>query len=198
MLLTEPVQLALVVAVPTFVAPIVLLVANRWLDRGDKKRQYEREDEVKRQVELVAQKAAERDRSATQDAAEIKLQVKAVHTLVNSDKTALIEFNLASLQGQLAALMRLEVLGRKLVPSLEPTPEEVAAANNLRDKIQELKVTLQGRYEQTELAKLQVEQGHATIAADNRQAAATEKVASETKRIADVAEGKPNEPKPAK
>lgn len=190
--ITEPVQLALVVAVPTFVAPIILLFANRMLDRGDRRRQYEREDEVRRQVEIVAEKTAARDRVAVADSNEIKAQVRAVHTLVNSDKTAQMEANLAALEGQLAALLRLEVVGKRLNPPVDATEEERMLINSLRTRCDSMRLTLVKREEQTKLAEAQIKRAEmqTTSAGDQRTADATERVAYETKRVADAAEKK--------
>jgi hypothetical protein len=156
MLLTEPVQLALVVGIPTFAAPIIILVVTRLLDRGDKKRAQEREDAVRKQVEEAARLLRISTDAAEKNAKEIKVQVKAVHTLVNSDKTVAIETNLTALEGQLAALIRLEKVGFRLNPPIEATIDELATVEKIRAQCVQLRSELADRAKQAKIVEDQL------------------------------------------
>jgi len=159
-MITEPVQLALVVGVPTFAAPIIILVVTRLLDRGDKKRAQDREDAVKRQVEEAARLLRIATEAQAKHALEIRTEVRAVHTLVNSDKTQGMEVNLAAIEGQLAALLRLERLGLSIVPPISATTDELATIEMLRGKTAQLRAAIATRAEQAK--QLEAEKNEAT------------------------------------
>lgn len=178
------------------------LVAQRVEDAA--RLQTKRQDEVRKQVEDVATQAREAAKllristaAAERNTQDIKIDVKAVHTLVNSDKTERMKRELIALEGQLRALRMLEHLGMKLTPPVEQSVDDRVVVETLTKEIKQLEVSLKDRAENLKVVEEQMAQaltlGTATEAREvdnDRTAAATERVAEATERVALATETK--------
>lgn len=121
------VVVALIVAVAAMVGPLLLARQNGERADAKERRDNERSDLIAARVSEVARVAAESGES-------IGGQLRQIHTLVNSDMTAMMEALFVSLKAQLS------------LTSVEEEREE------LRGRVAELNARLADRLAQTEIA----------------------------------------------
>lgn len=193
-MLSETVILALIVAVPASLSPLVL----RWWDsksiadakekeaeerRTDKEQDWARQDAVADKLiasnaKVAASAKASSDIIAASAAlteeklAELKVGQDQVHTLVNSNLTAAMEAQLEALEGKLIVQVQMHEYKKEAGKKLEP--EAIASMEETTRKIADLKKSLEERAIQTKIADKKVEEaggkgdnGKLTIVADS-------------------------------
>lgn len=164
------IYLALIVAVPAIISPIIM----SWLTH--RHRRQERADDYARQ-DLVAQRVAnmaQEQRIAATRAANVaseqravaevatasrdrqETQLKQIHALVNSAMTAAIEEKLALAKRGLVLLLEIVNLRQQL--QVKPTEEALAEIAAAKAQIADLELVLADRSRQAELARAQAEE----------------------------------------
>ncbi len=165
---TEGVWLALIVAVPAFLAPIIATWITARINREIRDQSWAREDIVAAKAALVAEQAAKAAKlladaqkaaaAKAAEAAELLLaanervanttavtngKLDVIHLLVNSNMTAAMQSEHDAVVRELA-MMR-EVIGLKHAAGHEPSIEALAAIEATEAKITELKIVLSER-----------------------------------------------------
>jgi hypothetical protein len=112
-------------------------------------------EQAAKAAKLLVESNARVADAAEAAAVDTKVQLTAIHTLVNSGKTESMESELTALQGQLLALQQLGRLGLRMSPKIQQTVEELAAVELIQGKVKQLEKTLKERAEQTKLANQQ-------------------------------------------
>jgi hypothetical protein len=177
----EAVWIALIVAVPALLGPILVARTTNKQRRLDKIEDWAREDAVAAKAVLVAEQAAEAARllrvrtdevaSKAEEAAALLLEanervakqtsevakvttgkLNQIHELVNSNMTIAIEDQLLANEQLLVVLVELAQLRGS-----DAAPETTAAIIAAKGKIRELQSRLTDRAEATKLADAQVE-----------------------------------------
>lgn len=157
--LSDVVIVALVVGVTGVITPALLAYLAGRQRRDDKREDWARQDAVAEQVADAAAKAAiaaelllaANERVAESATASLdKLEV--IHTLVNSNMTAVLQGELTAVEAQRATLI--EVIELKRAGGI-PVDEPVAALEALDARLAELRAVLTDRMEQTRVANLQ-------------------------------------------
>jgi len=146
----ENVWLALIVAIPAMLSPVIMSwLTNRQMRLG-KAEDYARQDAVAAKVDAAAAKAAEAAKlllaanervAATTVITNGKLDV--IHTLVNSSLTTAVQDSLDARRISLALM--LEIVELKKVAGKQPTRESLAAISSVKAKIAELETLLADR-----------------------------------------------------
>lgn len=137
------ITVALIVAIPAFLSPLILAwLTNRNL-RFAKAQDYKRQDDVAAQAASAARLllAANERVAASTRITNGKLDV--IHALVNSNMTAVIGAELAARRENLVLL--LEVVAIKRAAGHEPTDEAISTIEVAKSKIAELETTLADR-----------------------------------------------------
>ncbi len=136
----ESIWIALIVSV---IAPVIAGLVTSFNNRTDKKAQWARDD-------LVAAKAAEAAKlllaanervAATAKVTNNKLDM--IHTLVNSNMTAVMQAEYEATKRELILLLHVVELNRKV--GNEPTTEGLVEIESTRKKISELHTALNDR-----------------------------------------------------
>lgn len=164
----ENVYLALIVAIPALLSPLLLAWLTNWNARKDRKQDWQRQDEVASRAaeasrKLLASQEAARaaldinTRSADLSRREIYSQLTALHTLGNSHTTALIRAELDSTRRELAALR--EIMAIKIGAGHKPSVEALAVIETAERRIAELETLMAERKLTDELAMAQIEEG---------------------------------------
>jgi hypothetical protein len=124
--MTDAVWVAMIVAVPTTIAPVLLRITD------SKARQLEKEQDYARQ-DAVAAKAAEAAMLLKENQAVVREQgerlggkLDEIHAFVNSDMTAQKRMNLALL---------VEIVALHRAAGEEPSPATIAAISDLEKEI---------------------------------------------------------------
>lgn len=197
------------VAVATVVSPIIVVQQTNKSRRSDKEQEWARLDAVAEKAEVTAKKVAAKVEEAADllrknnklvadSVVETQGQLKQIHTLVNSDKDALLQSNLAALIAQQVALREIITLKRSL--NQESDPETAVSMQTVSIRIEEIKAIIADRAKQAELAKQQARQKPASSATtdgktpipvvDEHVAGILERSAAALERTADAAEEK--------
>lgn len=141
-MISEAVQLALIVAIPAILSPLILA----WLTNRNtmklKEQDYLRQDAVA-QAALDAAAKLEKKLAATSTETNKKLDV--IHTLVNSSMTAAMQTALDSLKTQIP--MMLEIIDLKKKAGLEPSVDALASVKSIREQITKLEADIAARIE---------------------------------------------------
>lgn len=164
----ENIYLALIVAVPAFLAPILSAWFAARNARIDRALDWARQDAVAERAAaasramLISQNAAiaaqeESTRVNAITFQETKAQLDALHTLGNSSKTAATRAELTSTQRELVALR--EIMEIKRAAGQEPSAEVMAVIEVAERRIAELEKELDDRKVTDDLATAQVEEG---------------------------------------
>ena len=132
------VQIALIVATFGFAGPVALSAATHLLQRREKLQDYARQDEVAARVNEVAETAASGLKTTIS-------KIDSIHTLVNSQMTALMESELAVTQ-RLLPVVR-ELMGLKAAAGHHPSPEALGEISAIESKIAELKAKISDRFD---------------------------------------------------
>lgn len=114
-------------------------------------------DDLKNRQTEVNEGLTEVARVAKEGQDGVNVQLKQIHTLVNSNLTAAMRGELTAVQSNLLALRKLE----GLTPS--STPEELGAIKSLETREKELSDTLAERMEQQRIIDQMATEGMATI-----------------------------------
>lgn len=178
----ESVYLALIVAIPALLSPLLLSWLNNRNTRKDRELDWARQDQVaERAAEASRKLLARQDAAAaaleasTRDASlarrETNAQLVALHTLGNSHTTALIRAELDSTRRELVALR--EIVALKIASGSKPGVESLAVIETAERRISELETLMADRKRTDELAMAQIEEGQSA----GRVAAAAERAA---------------------
>lgn len=164
----EAVWLALIVAVPAAVVPVVTMVLTRRQNRKDKQADWARQDEVAKQaaeaarllldrqeatarkVALVAVTAAETATAVEEHGAAQDRQLERIHVLVNSQATAQIESELNITRQNLALTKRIAAMRAEAGDTA--TEDEAIVA--IEARVAELEAVLADRERQTHVADM--------------------------------------------
>lgn len=147
MAVSDTVILALIVAVPAMLSPLLLAVLTNRNQRRVKLDDYARQDVV------AARLIASNDEIATTakaTAEKLGGQLQQIHTLVNSNLTAEMQARLEATRGQLVLMT--EVIDLKRVAGHEPTEDASILLGKTKSTIAELEATLADRLKQTTVA----------------------------------------------
>ncbi len=162
------VYLALIVAIPATVSPILMAWVVAKQRRADKQEDWRREDQVAARALTVAAELSVTQEKAAVKAAEVarllldtneqvaatakvtnnKLDV--IHTLVNSNMTSALQDQLIAIKSNL--IMAEEVIALKKAQGQSSTEESLNLILGLKIKISELEAQLNDRLEQTKKA----------------------------------------------
>lgn len=168
----------IVALVVSLIAPLILLIGSSLIRMSVRKKDYERQDKVaakalsvatratskatETQTQLAAQ-AAEAvgllmafNERALQQYDEANRKLDGIHTLVNTDYTALMEKQLIALKAQRVLLRRF--LARDLRDGIESTFEDQQTLQHLDIEIDELSKDLEVRAKQIVFAEKQMAQ----------------------------------------
>lgn len=157
-MVNDTIWLALIVAVPAMLSPLLLSLLTNRNRRLEKQEDYARQDEVARQASEAASKAAEKTEDVARQLRFTNQQVAdnakttigkldVIHALVNSNMTSAMQSEFDATTRELA-LMR-EVVELKKVAGHGPTVEVLAAIETTTRKISELHAALADRMKQT-------------------------------------------------
>lgn len=148
--------LALIVAVGAFAGPF----AKDWLAGSQRARERQQDHdwqiEVANKVEAVKVKAAEVAESQGS-------QLKQIHTLVNSDKTAAFQTELNATRANAVLLRRVMALDK--VAGTVASPEDLEVLTTAEARIVELQVILADRLAQQKLVEEEQARASASVAA---------------------------------
>lgn len=145
----EAVYLALIVAIPAMLSPLLLAwLTNRNL-RKVKEMDWARQDVVAMQAAVAAKLLKENNQIVATATAETHQQLKVIHTLVNSTLTA-------ALQGRLDAQKKGLILMKRIVDmnktmKLEITSEALAEIEAAEKEIVDLEMEIADRSKQAKL-----------------------------------------------
>lgn len=164
----ENVYLALIVAVPAMLSPLLLSWLNNRNTQQAREQDWARQDEVAKRAAETSHKMLARQDAATAaletasratDLArqETYSQLSAIHTLVNSNMTAALQAELDSTKRELVALR--EIMELKAAAGQEPSVEALAVIETAERRIAELDALLAERQRKDEIAKAQIEGG---------------------------------------
>lgn len=131
---------AVVAIAASTISPIVLAHMAARTRRQERLEDYARQDQVASR--LLAANSLTAKQSAIADSA-TQIQLREIHTLVNSNMTTVMKAELDARIGQLETMRKLVELNRR--QGVLPTIEENVTIETLQDKIDELKVTLRDR-----------------------------------------------------
>lgn len=156
--MNDAIWVALIVAVPSTIGPLLVARATGRERRKDQEQDWARQDKVVEQAEeaaeLLRKSNQEQAAAAAAVAAATQGQLQAIHVLVNSNLTGAIQDQLAAREGQLAVM--LELVDLKRATGREPTSEALAAIESTQAVISELRTRLADRQRQTEVADEQI------------------------------------------
>ena len=158
MALESSVQLALIVAIPAIVSPLLLAWIN---DRTQRKaklleaaiRRQEKLEDYARQ-DRVATALATNNRIVEQANRQTNTKLDVIHTLVNSNMTAALQSELDATKREM--VMMIEVIDLKKASGKLPSEEALHAVELTQAKIAELQATLADRLKASdEVARIQ-------------------------------------------
>lgn len=183
----ENVYLALIVAVPAMLSPLLLSWLTNRNSRRDREQEWERQDRVAERAAEASRKLLARQdtaiavqeealRAATTDRALTQSQLKALHTLGNSGLTAALKAELNSTRRELTALR--EIMTLKVAAGRPSNGNTKVVIEMAERRIEELETNLADRKSKDELATAQVEEG-ATAAKITEAVAVASKPAAE-------------------
>src|SRR6185503_6664284 len=92
--ISDTVQLALIVAIPAFAAPVLMAILTNWLASKDKKLDYARQDAVAKKVEDAANLLRASNDKVAETTKVTNGKLDLIHTLVNSNMTAAMQSEL--------------------------------------------------------------------------------------------------------
>lgn len=155
---SENVQLALIVAVPGLLAPLLMAALQNKNLRKIKEADYKRQDLVASNLlerqDAIAEKAAEtamllrkNTAAVAAAAAETHGQLKVIHALVNSNMTTVMQSELAAYRASLVLMN--EVIDLKHSAGIKPGDFTVQAMGVIKEKIATLESALAERDKQT-------------------------------------------------
>lgn len=151
--------IAAVSALSGVVSPLVLVLLTGYIRRKEKAQDYERQDAVakvlmERQdraaaaVAKVASTLEVNTKTAAETSEATQTQLKAIHTLVNSNMTTEMKNNLDTTRRELVLLNHVVDLDR--AAGREPSVETLAEIKSTEDKIVELQSAVADRLEKTQ------------------------------------------------
>jgi hypothetical protein len=161
----ENVYLALIVAIPAMMSPLLMAWLTNRNRAQEKTEDYARQDAVAAKAELAARKVAEAAelllasnaqvaKAADEASKATNTKLDVIHTLVNSNMTAAMQAELDS--RRIALALMLEVVELKKTAGSSPTAEALEAVGAAKGKIVELEAALNDRLKQSkEIEKIQ-------------------------------------------
>jgi len=152
---TQPIYLALIVAIPTIlsatVSPIIMSLINNRNRRKEKQEDYARQDAVAEQAAKAAKLLVAANERVADTAKVTNGKLDVIHTLVNSNMTAAMQAELDARLENLALL--LEVVEMKRAAGHSPNEETLVLIETTKRKITELKSSLGDRLKQSSEAE---------------------------------------------
>jgi len=149
----EPVYLALIVAVPAMLSPLLLAwLTNRNL-RQVKEQDWARQDVVAVQVAEAARLLKENTRIVTVASAETHQQLKTIHTLVNSTLTAAMQGRLDANRKGIGLMRRVIAMNKAI--NIEPSTDALAEIDASEKEIASLEMEIADRVQQAKVVLAQ-------------------------------------------
>jgi len=147
MVLDSAVQLALIVAVPAVISPVMLQLLSSWAANRAKKveaeiRKAEREEDYARQ-DKVAALAAVANKVVAEAAVVTNTKLDQIHVLVNSNMTEAMQAELNATKREVA--MMHEVIELKKASGKDPLPMALKAVEATDKRIAELEAAIAER-----------------------------------------------------
>lgn len=187
----ENVTLALIVAVPALLSPLLLSWLNNRNARKDREQDWKRQDTVAERAAEASRKLLARQdataaaleastRAANLSRQETYAQLSALHTLGNSHTTALVRAELDSTRREVLALREIMVL--KAEAGHTPSVDALAVIETAERRIAELEKFMVQRKLTDELALAQIEEGQAAGKMADAAAIAAKPAAEEAAR----------------
>jgi len=124
--MTDAVWVAMIVAVPTTIAPVLLRLTDSKARQLEKQQDYAREDAVRLQAEEAARLLKANQAAVQEQGERIGGKLDEIHAFVNSDMTAQKRMNLALL---------VEITALHRAAGQEPSPATLAAISDLEKEI---------------------------------------------------------------
>jgi len=124
--MTDAVWVAMIVAVPTTIAPVLLRLTDSKARQLEKQQDYAREDAVRLQAEEAARLLKANQAVVQEQGERLGGKLDEIHAFVNSDMTAQKRMNLALL---------VEITALHRAAGQEPSPGTLAAISDLEKEI---------------------------------------------------------------
>jgi len=142
MLITEGIVLALIVAVPAMLSPLLMALLTNRNRRQEKAEDYARQD-------IVAARLVKQNAAVAESTKVVNNKLDVIHTLVNSNMTAAMQAELDARKETLVLL--------KAAHGLKPGEEGLVLIQKATEKIALLEATLSDRLKQSELVSKQLD-----------------------------------------
>lgn len=146
-MVSDTVILALIVAIPAMLSPLLLAWLTNRNRASEKAEDYARQDAVASKAEEAAGLLKKNNEDVAKSAEETKAQLSVIHTLVNSNMTTEMQKNLTSTQATLVVLQELTELRRST--NKPPKKETSDAIASVKAQITELEAALADRLKQS-------------------------------------------------
>ena len=154
----ETIVIAAIVAFSSMISPLILASLTNKQRREEKIEDYRRQDEVALRLKNAANLQIASNKIVAEAAVSVNNKLDVIHTLVNSNMTSAMQAEYDAVVRELALMN--EVISLHRAEGREPSEEALAALDTTKSKIGELKITLDERLKQSEIASIQIkEQG---------------------------------------
>jgi len=149
-LVVEAIYLALIVAVPTFLSPLIMAILVSRNMRKNKEQDWARQDAVAAQAAKAAELLRQNNQVVAETAAATRKQLSTIHALVNSTLTAAIQGRLDANKKGLSFLRRIIELNR--AQNIEPDVATLAEIEVSEKEIVSLELDIADRLQQAKVA----------------------------------------------